>query len=247
MTDALITTILAVVVAVIGAFAAYYFGGRRERQKQVYEERRDEEKQREAEQDELRERRAEALTEMRTRSLSVVKELKSLVERLTRLRAKMPERTALMSTWKNYFNEYERLTQQRDAIAKEMASLRAYYEKQTPYLETTTRNLFTSFDREFERRYTPLSRNLFSDWARVQQQFLNEGPGSSAKIMTVLAQAATVGVFNVIMSASFRDVLEKEFSNMAEGIEAIQSWNVEAHEAAFDKEAKRVIGDPPQG
>jgi H+/gluconate symporter-like permease len=76
--DALITTILAgAAVAVIGAFAAYYFGGRREAQKQVYEERRDEEKQREARQDELRKHSAEALAQIQAQASVVVEDVKS--------------------------------------------------------------------------------------------------------------------------------------------------------------------------
>jgi chromosome segregation ATPase len=179
--NALITTILAgVVVAVIGAFAAYYFGGRRERQRQLYEVRRDEEKQREdeekqrkARQDELREHRTEALAEIRTRSQSVVKELKSLAETLARHHEEMPGGMTTMRNWEDFFNEYERLAQQRDAISKEIAALRVYYEKQTPYLETTTRNLFASFDREFERRYSPLSRNLYDETVRDSHYVLS--------------------------------------------------------------------------
>jgi hypothetical protein len=127
--DALITTIVAgVVVAVIGAFAAYYFGGRQEHYKQVYAKRRDEEKQPEAKQNELRKRRTEALAEIRSRAYSVVEDLKGLVERIASLHARLPGRYTRQRSWKAYVDEYARLAQQRDNIVKEMESLRAYYE-----------------------------------------------------------------------------------------------------------------------
>jgi hypothetical protein len=151
--DALITTIFAgVVVAVIGAFAAYYLGGRRERQKQLYEERSD-----------LRERRVEALNEIRSRAESVVTGLKDLAERLAKHHAKIPQGMTGFRAWYDYLNEYEGLAQQRDAVAKQLASLRDYYGKQAPYLDTTSHNLFAAFDQEFERRFAPIERNLYSD------------------------------------------------------------------------------------
>ena len=247
--DALITTILAgVVVAVVGAFAAYYFGGRRERQKQAYEARRDEERQREAKQDELRERRIEALAEIQGRADSVVVDLKNLAESIVRLHEEeMPKGIARHAIWKEYFDKYARLAQQRDAIAKEMGSLRAYYDKQIPYLETTSCTLFTSFDREFKKRYMPLSRNLYDEEARQGHQILNGIVNGSAaqRFITAVAQVSHFGLDVVLNSRAARENLNEEFSNTAESIESIRNWNFQAHKAAFDKEIKRIAGDLP--
>jgi len=165
--DALTTTILSgVVVAVIGAFATAYFAVRRERR---------------AKQAALRERRVEALAEIQSRAYSVFVDLKGLTESIVRLREeKMPEGTAKASTWLTFFDAYAGLAQQRDDIAKEMQSLRAYYEMQTSYLETTSRNLFPSFDREFEQRYMPLSRHLYSAQTRRDHQQIDKMLNTSA-------------------------------------------------------------------
>src|SRR5215210_4536060 len=113
--DALITTILAgAVVALIGAFAAYYFGGRRERQKQVYEERSD-----------LRERRIEVLSEIQVRAYSVTESLGRLAERVAELRGKIPNHAnTTYQSWEKFFSEYEELAQQRDAVLSDIESLR---------------------------------------------------------------------------------------------------------------------------
>src|SRR5215204_4259662 len=124
--DALITTILAgVVVAVIGAFAAYYFGGRRERQKQVYEERRDVEKQREAKQDVLRERGGKALAKTQTQASVVVEDVKSWAANAARLPENMPKTEFFWvdktPRWvRQLLPKYAEVVQQRDSIAAQM-------------------------------------------------------------------------------------------------------------------------------
>jgi vacuolar-type H+-ATPase subunit I/STV1 len=257
--DGLLATILGgLVVTVIGAILAFYFGSVRERQKQEYErqqeeqrrleERQEAEQSREAErQEELNERRTEALVEMRSRVGSVAEGLRSLAESLVGFRARMPSVVSTLTDWKWYHDEYKELAQQRDALGNEMASLRAYYEKRAASLETTTttHDLFASFDREFERRYTPLSRHLYTDRTRQRHRFLSEYTEGKKGVMTATASIMSLGLYTVAASRENKNALQDEFSNVAADLESIQNWSFEAHEAAFDKEAKRVAGDLP--
>jgi hypothetical protein len=50
--------------------------------------------------------------------------------------------------------------QQEDSLLNSMSSLREFYRRQRPYLEANQCRLYESFDKDFDRRYTTLSKHL---------------------------------------------------------------------------------------
>jgi hypothetical protein len=251
--DRVIASIIAgLVVTVIGAILAFYFGGVREKQRQIHERQLEEQRQREEERDqqierqrELGERRLEALSEIRTSARSRVEDLRSLAERVARHIVQLPDATEAFQTWAIYLNEYEELAQQNASISSDMASLRAYYQKYEPYFETTTRYVIEAFNEEFERQHALLSKYLYAGNARHIHQQMKEWFDAKyhpLKIFGVALQVATLGGLNWGILRNYRKDMQEEFSYLTQAIESIQNWNFEAHEAAFDEEFKRIAG-----
>jgi hypothetical protein len=153
--DAVLPSVVAgVIVAVVSAFAAYYFGGVREKQKQKYERQQEEQRRQEEQEEELNKRRGEILIEIKSRASVIVEHTRSLAEIYLSLafilRFYRPTLRFEMSVEK--CAEIEQL---RDSLASERHLLRKFYERQTPYLTPTQRELYEAFDKDFDRRYTP--------------------------------------------------------------------------------------------
>jgi hypothetical protein len=251
--DGLLTTIIAgVVVTVIGGIVAFYFGGVREKQRQREERQREEQDRQRKNQRELGERRLEALDEIQSRAESGVEDLRHLAERVSRLGEEIPDGMATFRTWALFFDKYEELAQQSASISSEMASLRAYYQKQALYFESTTRAVFESFDKEFEERYRFLSRNLYTEGARKFHEDMKDLFSKDISLRTAVGktlylwvQGISLGYFNHMLSKEYREYLQVEFSVLHEGIESIREWDFAVHNAAFDAERERIASALP--
>jgi hypothetical protein len=158
--DRFLTTVVAgVIVAIIGAIIAYYFGGVREKQKQTYEMQKEQKREREEKRKEDNARRAEALTEIRNQALPLGEALKGWANSVARLPKKIPT-TAKNEDWLRFGREVTTLLHQRDSASNNMSDLKSYYWAQKPYLEAKQRSLVEPFATEFDGRYTALSKYL---------------------------------------------------------------------------------------
>jgi hypothetical protein len=242
--NGLITTILAgVIVALIGAYAAYYFGGLRERQKQEEET-----------QKEINERRADAVAELRSRASSVGEALKSWANTWARIPEKIPRVDEPMD-WARFFRECVALLPQEDLLLNSISSLREFYRRQSPYLEPKQRRLYESFDKDFDRRYTTLSKYLDGV---LEYRTTAEGNQALAKIEQAAQEEADyrerLKVYGPLLVPAIPfirrrrrkradEVYEehkKIFSGLREAARPAQEWNLQAHLRAFDAEAERL-------
>lgn len=185
--DGLIATIIAgVVVTVVGAIVAFYFGGVREKQRQVHEsqleaQRQREETQRQREeaqreerdrqlerQQELSMRRTQTVSEILVRAHEIVTNTRALGETAARLPAKEADAVKEApffarspdSKTNRLVQDWAEIQSEFDSILRELQSLRSYYLSQEPYLLPTTHDLFKSFERDIDKRLTPLSAHL---------------------------------------------------------------------------------------
>ena len=165
MNGLIASIITGVVVTVIGAFAAYYFGVRQERLRQAYErekeartrqeeKQREEQNQREEQQRELNKQRAEAFNELQARVYSIMGSLIDFCETVVLLRTKAPTKDAIKlysgveKAWRPYFEHMLTMVVKASELMNELTSLQDYYQAHESYLRPSTRELFHSFDNE---------------------------------------------------------------------------------------------------
>jgi len=153
--NGLLGTILAgVVVAVIGAFAAYYFGVRQERLKHAYEKQREEQRRQEEEERELNKERSEVFDEIQPRALSVMQSFIDWCKSVEVLPTIKPTEAdvkfyeAPERAWRSYFEHMQAVWEKANELENEIASLQGYYQSNESYLKPSTRTLFRSFDDE---------------------------------------------------------------------------------------------------
>jgi hypothetical protein len=232
--DGLIATIIAgLVVTVIGAILAFYFGGVREKHKREYE-------QQEAKQSELTRRRTEAIDQLRPRVYGIVTDVRSLGEKATNVVGKLP--TGFVG--RNFGSEpklheilraYDQIMMQRDSIATEMEALRRYFMVEATYLPVTTRSIFESFNEEFDRRFTLLSAQIV-DYEPIVGYRIAEHDRKS------IAGKTYTAFMGIDIRKALKD-LEKVWAGLSETAKPAREWNPQTYEAAFDKESKRIAGN----
>jgi len=236
--DALITTILAgVVVAAIGALAAYYFGGLRERQTQTYEEHRDEQKRQEARQDELNKERAKALDEMRTQCRLVIEAYEQWTARAANLEHISSPKIPIFSTWE-LPREVQESVGQGDAVLQEMKVQDGLYQAHKPRLETRTRGVFESFHKEFNERHTLLQSRLRN--LRTKMSISSE-EGASAVGLSSLPLVNAIPS-NLTQPRILAHLLQDDLREVSEAARFARGWDYAAHLRAFEMEAERVAG-----
>jgi hypothetical protein len=248
--DALLTTIVAgAVVALIGAIAAYYFGGLRESQKQEYKSRSEEQEREE----ELNRRRVEALARIQAQASVIVEDVSSWAENVGGLPESLPEvRLWGLQFWnpdgrllskkvRRLLLKYSQVAQQRDAIATKMESLRLYYREQRPSLPTTARNLIESFEADFNKRYNPLSSRL-QDYPSFRQRFrLKEdldAVGSALWLTALIASLGTAGD-----PINYRDIMKvkEKWAWLPEAAEYARDWDFGDYKVAFEEELRKLM------
>jgi len=179
--NALITTIIAgAVVAVIGAFAAYYFGGQREIQKQVYEARREEQRG-------LNRQRVEAFDEIRTRVSSGTQAIIDWCKIVMRVPIASPSENDVESfrapekVWRPYFERVQAVTEKADELENELEHLRSYYQANEEYLKPSTRSRLDAF----EDQIIDIALGCAMDWNRVMG---DDAPVWNAELLRTLDQ-----------------------------------------------------------
>jgi hypothetical protein len=140
--DTLVTTVVAgVIVALVSAVAAYYFGMRQERQKRTYERQKEEEKRREEQEREEQQRREERQREITNRS---VEALNGIIERASAALSVYRAWVKKMDSFHRNFSgdlslEIEPLKefarQGDEEVGAEVTSFGNYYIQQKPNLE----------------------------------------------------------------------------------------------------------------
>jgi hypothetical protein len=246
----LASVLVGVIVAVVSAAAAYYFGVRQERQKRVYEKQREEEERREEREREEQQRReerqkeqnkryAEALDGIRDRGSATVTVYRAWVERVANDVAGI-DRTKSYEEWREQFGEFAR--QGDEDVGGEVASLKNYYLQQKPYLEPKTRQIFESFLEQLEERRSMLTYTLkesserYSD-LRSKSQWKET---VSSKLWGYLAPDLDFGPVNYGERDSWG------FNAYLYRLKQAIEWDYQSHLDALSAEAERLAGKHSQ-
>jgi hypothetical protein len=144
---------------------------------------------------------------------------------------------------------------QGDEIFGKASSLKGYYQAQKPYLETTTRNIWESFDTKFNKRYTPLSIKLkyaAEELLKLEQNIMKTAHKRSnlALFLSPTIVVATSFVpealreilFPAKQRSRFRDQLQPLMEEILNAARFAREWNPQTHVDAFDAEAARLSG-----
>jgi hypothetical protein len=251
--DGLITTIVAgVVVTVIGAIVAFYFGGVREREKQLYENQREQQKQLVEREEELKKHRTEALHELQARGSVIVQDVRRTAENAVSLHETLERFPPNWSKWRfsrlsgqdpaqlvsETMQKYAEIMRQRESISAAMDSLRHYYQTQAPYLSAKERNLFEAFDHDLQRRYTPLFASL-PDYQSVRKDlYLAEDVKGVDKVRYLLFEEPEGDWSNVRVMLRLRE----QISGLPEAAGDALESNFQEHRTAIAKEIEALEG-----
>jgi hypothetical protein len=244
--DTFLTTVLAgIIVAIVGAVAAYYFG-RRQSEQQGLEEKQQKEN----------ERRTEALAEISRRAHSVVAALESWTEKAAKLPGQMPDESehryylSVFDRWKRFWLSLAEAIEQGKNISEEIESLRRYYRTQKSFLEPKTHKVFTSFDKALTSCYAPLWKELgrlspqkIRQHARDSEVEAEHRRQQSREIVSLplmhkllLGERREKRRFNVVR----QDWQDGLFSRLTEAVKVARSVDLRKHLAALDAEATRL-------
>jgi hypothetical protein len=154
--DAFITTVLAgIIVAVVGAIVAYYFGGVREKRKQEYDRQKEEQIRQEERQKDQNKRRIEAVDGLRSRAYTVTTSFWSWFNRTFAEEEDVPFSVAknpqngdsVESTVKRFPTL---IREGKEDLEPQMTALWHYYAEKKPYLDPQTIELFEPFYRSLQ-------------------------------------------------------------------------------------------------
>jgi hypothetical protein len=145
--DAFLTTVLAgIIVAVVGAIAAYYFGGVREKRKQEYERQKEERIRQEERQKDQNRRQIEAVDGLRSRAYSAITAFTSWYRRSMVEGEDAPYDVAIQGDhFESTVKRFPKLIEEGKEVEGQIRDLRLYYAEKTPYLEPETIELIESF------------------------------------------------------------------------------------------------------
>jgi hypothetical protein len=182
--DTFLTTVEAgFIVAVVGAIAAFYLGGVRERHKRIIarqgeEQRRLEEWRREEqgriearkEREEAREqglidRRAEALDDIRVQALYFANAFRTWTDKAANL--EIPPKDEVEQAV-GFSKGLADLIQQADEVRTRLAYLSGHYDAHSPILEVKSRNIVELIERQGVERHSFLSNQLKATAASLQ-------------------------------------------------------------------------------
>jgi hypothetical protein len=248
--DGLIATIIAgLVVTVIGAIVAFYFGGVREKQKREYESQIEEQRRQEERRKELDKRRAGTFTEIQTRAFTIMDALDTWLRRAETLGMIKPSEDALEvmpaeEAWRPFFEEAEGLGNQGFDIVNEMASLRDYYQAHESSLKPSTRSLFMSFDEEVCIRfasvlYEALETESKEEWMAEVREYRPAMDQLQAKRKRFLMQALPfyMDSVNKKLNANLQEGMSLVAAGFLETAQKLRSgWDFQAYRTAFHNE-----------
>src|SRR5215208_2685460 len=155
-----------VVGALVGAIAAFYLGGVREKQKWIEER-----------EQKLNERRAEALDDIRAQAYSFAQLFGDWTGGASNLRISPEDEGNQVLT---FLKRLEELAQQGDEVSIELASLRGHYDAHRPKLDERTRNIVESFEEQAIERHSSLLNQIRSTAASLQPFLLLTHPVTQA-------------------------------------------------------------------
>lgn len=266
----LATVMTGIIGALVGAIAAYYLGGVREKQKRILESQRHDQERLEEERQKQYERRNEALDELRGQAYSVSEAMKAWAREIKNagssekgegvessvtimgniseaLNAPIIFRDNIESDLKalSYFE------QTGVEIEKRMASLRGRYHVHKPYLGVKANKIFNSFEVAFEERH----HQILAPLTRWRNSLLQLHPlaASTAKEW----EHKLGGITNLLNTASsirqialnqrlFKEAeiisegLVKSRDELKESIELALRWNSKTYIDALETESKSV-------
>ncbi len=233
MNGLLASIITGIVITLIGAFAAYYFGIRQERQRRDYERRIDELEARKEKERELSKLGAEAVDVIRPQVASLAQSYTSWVEALSSLVIRqwsMPPARAL--------EKASQVEKQGAAVSNSMPALETSYRQQKPSLPYRTRDIFESFDNELREHQSALSE-AWSAWYPVLKEFVND----EAKTWHLFDEGySQYGIGRrPLRSNRFRSAGEK----WEPAIKSAQNWDVWRYVALLDEEAEKLRRELP--
>ena len=187
----LIMVVAGCVGALVGAIAAFYLGGVREKHKRILasqgeeqrrlqewrrkeqsriEENKEREHQREEERNQrLIDRRAEALDDIRIQALYFAHAFRTWTDRAANL--EVPPKDELEQAV-GFSRELAELIHQADEVSTRLALLRGHYNAHNPILEEKSRNLIESFEKQGIECYSFLSDQLKTTAASLQLSLL---------------------------------------------------------------------------
>ena len=173
--------------ALVGAIAAFYLGGVREKHKRILasqgeeqrrlqewrrevqgrlEERKARERQREEEREQrLIDRRAEALDDIGIQALYFANSFRTWTDRAANL--EVPPKDEVEQAV-GFSRELAELLQQADEVSTRLALLRGHYNAHSPILEEKSRNIIEPLERQGMKRHSSLSNQLKATAAPLQ-------------------------------------------------------------------------------
>jgi hypothetical protein len=174
--------------ALVGAIAAFYLGGVREKRKRILarqgeeqirlqewrrkeqrrlEENKEREHQREVERNQrLIDRRAEALDDIRLQALYLANAFRTWTDRAANL--EVPPKAGIEQAV-GFSKELADLIQQADEVSTELAFFRGHYNAYSSILEQSTRKIIESFAKQGIERHSLLSNQLMATAASLQR------------------------------------------------------------------------------
>jgi len=230
----LASVITGVVVALIGAFAAYYFGLRQERQRRDYERRINELEAREEKEREVSKLGAEAIDVIRPQVASLAKSYTSWVETLSSL---------VIGTWSmmpaDALEKASQVEKQGAAVSNSMPALETSYRQQKPSLTDRTRDIFESFDKELREHQSALSEA----WSRWYPVLKVEAKREASTLHFFDGDDSRHGMGRWPLESdrfhrfhSFKSVREE----WEPAIKSAQNWDVWRYVALLDEEAEKL-------
>jgi hypothetical protein len=232
--DAFIAAVVAgVIVALVSAIAAFYFGGvREEKRRQVETLRR------------LNERRAEAADGLRGQAYSAAEALKAwareISDTLSVLALQDEEVEVVPTGWREqtelFLKAFATFEETGAEVEKRMASLRGYYQARSADLGAEASKVFNTFEGEFEERYQQIS-----DPVKRSRKLLDEAY-DLVGTRGVFKQAVRLPRLLGFKRGKMREAMQKNFSELGGGVELALSWNYKTHIEALEAEIKRATG-----
>jgi hypothetical protein len=242
--------------ALVGAIAAFYVGGVREKQKRILarqgeeqrrleewrreeqgriEERIEREHQREEEREQrLIDRRAEALDDIRIQALYFANAFRTWTDRAANL--EVPPKDGVKDGVEQVVGFSKGLTellQQADEVSTRLAFLSGHYNAHSPILEEKSRSITESFEKQGIKHHSFLSNQLKATAASLQLSLLLLQPHRMVDVMDPTSHSEVIS--RLAGSDLGTSVSPETFSRVKE------LWNMHMNKEAILEEHRREV------
>jgi hypothetical protein len=255
--DTFLTMVVAGCVgALVGAIAAFYVGGVREKQKRILarqgeeqrrleewrreeqgrlEERKEREHQREEEREQrLIDRRAEALDDIRIQALYFANAFRTWTDRAANL--EVPPKDGVKDGVEQvvgFSKGLAELLQQADEVSTRLAFLRGHYNAHSPILEEKSRNIIERFEKQGIERHSLLSNQLKAMAASLEAFLVLSQPHLVVDAMD--PRSHSEAIFRLAESGLGTYVSPRVFPGVND------HWNVHEYKEAILEEHRREV------